>query len=109
MAGAHIVLGIFGDTDKAKRAIPNKVYEAMAMGKAIITSDTIGIHELPHADQVFLLVPVADPQALANAILELKNNDSRRIALGAAALDLFEKELKPERIVSAMLEALHQP
>ncbi|MEK7509174.1 MAG: glycosyltransferase [Patescibacteria group bacterium] len=107
MAGAHVVLGIFGDTEKAKRAIPNKVYEAMAMGKAIITADARGIHELSGARDVFALVPAADPQALASAILELKNNEGRRRALGEAARLLFECELLPERLVARLLEELH--
>jgi|SRR3989344_2584298 len=107
MAGAHVVLGIFGDTEKAKRAIPNKVYEAMAMGKAIITADARGIHELPGARNAFALVPTADPQALARAILELKNDEGRRRALGEAARRLFERELLPERLVARLLEELN--
>ena len=109
MAGAQIVLGIFGDTDKAKRAIPNKVYEAMAMGKAIITGDTRGIHELPNARGVFMLVPPADPKALASAILDLKNDEERRHAFGRAARALFERELLPERVVKQLIGELLRP
>ncbi|OGG58829.1 hypothetical protein A2765_00410 [Candidatus Kaiserbacteria bacterium RIFCSPHIGHO2_01_FULL_56_24] len=106
MAKAQVVLGIFGDTPKTKRVIPNKVYEAMAMGKAIITADTPVVHELPGAAEALSLVPVADPQALADAICALKDDESERQRLGSAARAVFDRELLPEYMVKNLLEAL---
>jgi glycosyltransferase involved in cell wall biosynthesis len=103
MASAHVVLGIFGDTEKTKRVIPNKVYEAMAMGKAIITGDTPAIHELEGASSALALVPVANSKVLAHAILELKKDQNRREELGRAARALFERELLPEHMVAELL------
>ena len=37
LAQAHVALGIFGDTDKACRVVPNKVVQAAAMGRPMIT------------------------------------------------------------------------
>src|SRR5579875_2708211 len=37
LASADVVLGIFGKTMKAGRVVPNKVFQAMAMGSAIVT------------------------------------------------------------------------
>jgi glycosyltransferase involved in cell wall biosynthesis len=104
MAAAHIVLGIFGDTEKTNRVIPNKVYEAMAMGKAIITADTPAVAELEGTKSALALVPVANGQAIANAILDLKNNPAKRAQLGKAARALFEKELLPEHMVAELLK-----
>lgn len=106
MAKAHIVLGIFGESDKSKRAIPNKVYEAMAMGKAIVTADARGIRELPNYQNSFALVPSGDSSGLADAILELKENPEKRKALGLAAREMFMKELAPEFLVEKLLAAL---
>jgi len=106
MAGAHIVLGLFGDNDRGLRAIPNKVYEAMAMGKAIITEDGSGIRELSYVAEMFLLVPPANARALADAILALKANSDKRLELGRKARAFFEHELMPRKMVAGLLAAL---
>jgi glycosyltransferase involved in cell wall biosynthesis len=106
MASAHIVLGIFGDTEKTKRVIPNKVYEAMAMGKATITADTPAIQELEGSSDALSLVPVSDAKAIAGAILALRSDESKRKHLGHAARALFEKELLPEKMVAKLLRNL---
>ena len=81
MADADVCLGIFGDTPKTNRVIPNKVYESLAEQKPVITADTPAIREL-FDERDLLLVPCAKPEALADAILKLKNNPNlaRRIA-----------------------------
>ncbi len=106
MARAQIVLGIFGDTQKARRVIPNKVYEAMAMGKAIITADTPAVRELGGASDALSLVPVADPTALAVAIRALKERPELRQDFGRVALALFDSSLRPEHLVRDLLTAL---
>ncbi len=46
IASSDVCLGIFGDTDKTRRVIPNKVYECIAMNKPVITARTPAILEL---------------------------------------------------------------
>jgi glycosyltransferase involved in cell wall biosynthesis len=106
MASAQIILGIFGDTNKTRRVIPNKVYEAMAMGKCTITADTPAVRELEGSSEALSLVPVANAEALAEAIRLLKSDEKRRIELGHAARTLFEKELLPEKMVAKLLKNL---
>lgn len=106
MASAQIVLGIFGETEKTGRVIPNKVYEALAMGKAVITADTQAIRELEGSQHALELISVADEEALASAIKMLRAHEDKRISLGHAARELFEKELLPEKIVAELLKRL---
>ena len=67
--GADICLGIFGNSDKAARVIPNKIFQILSSGKPLITRDSPAIRELlsPEMPGVFL-VPPATPTALAYAI-----------------------------------------
>lgn len=75
---ATICLGIFGETQKAQLVIPIKVYEALAMGKPVITSNTPAIRELlTHGEDVILCNP-ADSDDLAQAIRTLLSDADLR-------------------------------
>lgn len=107
VASFDIALGIFGVTDKATRAIPNKVYDAMATGKPIITSDTPATHELLRHRYDAYLVPRGDPHALAAAIEKLADDESLRLSLGAHALETYQKQATPRVIGTALLTTLN--
>ena len=80
MSRADIVLGIFGESVKTMRVIPNKAYEALAMSLPLVTADTPAIRELLD-ERSAVLVPAADPQAIADALLEcaLKLDQNRPV------------------------------
>lgn len=77
---ADICLGIFGDTAKAQRVCPFKVYAYAGVGRPIITSQTdwltratSGLGYTP-----FATVPVGDASALADKIVELADDPGLR-------------------------------
>jgi glycosyltransferase involved in cell wall biosynthesis len=102
---ADVCLGVFGGSDKAARVIPNKVYDALACGRPVVTAGTPGIRELLHDGEDALLVPAADAAALAEALRRLLELDERG-RLGAAALALYRRALTPPRIAGGLLAAL---
>ena len=61
---ADVVLGIFGNTGKALRAVPNKVYDAIAMSKAVITAETPAVRELFSGGDNCLFCRPADRKTL---------------------------------------------
>lgn len=103
---ADICLGIFGDTDKAARVIPNKVYEAIAMRKAVISADTPAIRELFTDRENILLCKRADPRSLADAILELCHNADLRHRIAEGGYRLFQERATPEKIGAELLSCL---
>lgn len=69
---ADIVLGIFGDSDKAGRVIPNKVYQALACRRPVITRSSQAYPVTLAASPAGIrFVPPDDPAALAASIEEL--------------------------------------
>lgn len=71
IGGADVCLGIFGGSGKAARVIPNKVYQALAAGKPLVTRDGPGIRELLTPRAGVRLIPPDDPEALVGAVEEL--------------------------------------
>jgi len=87
LRGAGCALGIFGSSDKAKRVIPNKVFQALACGVPVVTADTPASRELLTDGESALLVPAADSRALAATVTRLAEDPSlaRRVANGGLA------------------------
>lgn len=106
MSKAHICLGIFGETDKAARVIPNKVYDALASKMPIITSDTLAIKELLKDREDVLFCRRSDPKDLADKILLLKNDDLLRNRIAENGYSLFLNELRPVLIGKKLLSVL---
>ena len=78
MARSDLCLGIFGTSPKARRVIPNKVFDALACERAVLTGDTPAVRELLRpGDEVWVCRP-GDPEALADAIVTLRDDDLRR-------------------------------
>lgn len=73
IAGADIVLGIFGNSPKAGRVIPNKVYQALACGRPVVTrySPAYPAELLAHSGAGMIFVDPADPEAIAGAVKDL--------------------------------------
>jgi phosphatidyl-myo-inositol alpha-mannosyltransferase len=59
--------------------------EAMAVGLPVVCSDIGGYRDVVNDDRDGLLVPPADPEALAVALRALLDNPARRAAMGEAA------------------------
>jgi glycosyltransferase involved in cell wall biosynthesis len=100
---ADLCLGIFGTSGKALRVIPNKVYQVLAAGRALITADTPAARELLSPGPGIILVPPGDAAALAAAIREM-----RRRPADAAERQLRElrKRIQPKALGRDLLQAL---
>ncbi len=81
---ADVVLGIFGSSVKARMVVPNKIYQAAQVGRAIVTADTPAIREVFRPGESIVTVE-ANPEALAAALRSLAGAPERRDALGRAA------------------------
>jgi len=95
IAEADICLGIFGDTAKAQRVCPYKLYAYASIGRAIITARSAWLTSISgiSPDAVFATVKPADPEALANEIVALADNPARRSELAIASRRFYETTL----------------
>ncbi len=103
---ADVCLGIFGSTNKAQRVIPCKVYNCLAMGKPLITARTPATERvLTNMENAFLCRP-GDPEALAEAILFLRNNKSLSDRIGQAGGKYFLENLSVGAIGQRVIKVL---
>jgi glycosyltransferase involved in cell wall biosynthesis len=86
---AGCALGVFGGSDKAKRVIPNKAFQALACGVPLVTADTPAARELLTDGSDALLVPPADPEALAAAIRRLAADGALATGIAAGGLETY--------------------
>jgi glycosyltransferase involved in cell wall biosynthesis len=83
MAHADVCLGIFGTSAKAQRVIPNKVYDALACARPVITADTPAIRELLQPDDQVIVCPPGDPESLADAIALMHADGALRSSIAS--------------------------
>ncbi|MPY87141.1 MAG: glycosyltransferase [Luteitalea sp.] len=100
---AGCCLGIFGGSEKASRVVPNKIYQCMAAGGAIVTGDTRPTREvLTHGHDAWLC-PVADGRALARAIRTLRDDPGLRLRLARNAVETFQAVATPRRVAAELI------
>ena len=102
VARHDVCLGIFGTGEKARRVVPNKVFQGAAAGCAVITSDTAPQRRV--LGDAAVLVPPGDPAALAEALLDLARDRDRLRELRTAARELAEKHFTPAQVVAPLIE-----
>jgi glycosyltransferase involved in cell wall biosynthesis len=88
---AGCALGVFGTSDKARRVIPNKAFQALACGVPLVTADTPGAQELLVGGESALLVPPGDPHALAESLRKLAGDSMLARRLGDGGLAAYRE------------------
>lgn len=102
---ADVCLGIFGDSGKAGRVIPNKVFQVIQSERPLVTRDSEAIRELLSPDTPgVLLVPPASPDKLAEAILEMKKTSGQ--LLNSRLYEHVKKKIQPHAIGRKFLSLL---
>lgn len=105
MANSDVCLGVFGNTNKTKRTISNKVFEAVASCKPIITAMTPGVLEV-FKDDTMIFCKTADPESLVEKIRWVKQNREAARLIAENAYNLFKQKLSPAVVVKELIETL---
>jgi glycosyltransferase involved in cell wall biosynthesis len=104
IASADVCLGIFGDSDKAGRVIPNKVFQILSVGAPLITRDSPGIRELlDDDDDGVAFVPPADPAALLQAVYAQPRRAAR--VLHRKVVERFSRKTLAQAVTDVVVKA----
>jgi len=101
---ADVCLGAFGDSPKARRVVPIKVFVALAMGKPVITGDSPAAREMLIHGTDAILCEMANPRALAQAILLLKRDRPLRKKIAEQGYLSFQNKFSA-RVIGATVKS----
>jgi glycosyltransferase involved in cell wall biosynthesis len=108
IAQADVLLGIFGDSPKAGRVIPNKVYQALACGRPVVTRQSNAypseLQANPSSGIVF--IPPADPDAIAFEVSNLIATPKVLSALSAQAGNIYKQYFSLAQTELGLLKVL---
>lgn len=89
-----------------REGTPRTVLEAMATGRAVITTNAPGCRETVAHGRNGLLVPARDATSLAKAMGELMNDPDRVAEMGRQSRVLAEERFDVHRVNDAMIAAM---
>jgi glycosyltransferase involved in cell wall biosynthesis len=86
-----------------REGLPKSLLEAAACGRPLIASDVPGCREIARHNVNALLVPLDDPETLAQAIATLMNDRDMRIRFGRTSRQIVMAEFSSARIGSEIV------
>jgi glycosyltransferase involved in cell wall biosynthesis len=93
-----------------RQASPNKVFEAMMLGKPLLTNEDIGLADLVRTEGIGLVARYGDSASVEKALEDLMLSPTRSAEMGTRARRLYEAryrwDAQRERLVGAYRELL---
>ena len=110
IACADIVLGIFGDTPKAARVVPNKFCQALACARPVITRKSPVFPDglVQSKDTGITWIPPADPEALCQAVVHLAASSQDLETLGHKALQSYKRYFSAARVSDSVRRVVNE-
>lgn len=105
-ARSTLMLGVFGEAAKTDYVIPNKVFEALALGRPIITAQSQAVSEQFTDGEHLMLVPPGDDAQLAAAIHDLLANPDKQATIRHKGRQRIEEAFLPQHIGKLLIAQL---
>ena len=106
LCAADIVLGVFGTSPKTQRVIPNKVFDALALGKPLVTARARALEaELRDREHAWF-VTAGSPEELAEALRSLEADPTLAAEMAEKGHQLFTERMSHERVRGDLAAAL---
>lgn len=91
-----------------REGVPKSLIEACAIGRPIVTTNSIGCKDTVDDGVNGFLIPIKDSQALADKLRLLIGNRELRDTMGKASRQKAEKEFSIENVIQKHLEIYRQ-
>lgn len=100
---SHVFLGIFSNKPLVARTVPNKVFQGLAMGKTVVTSDSKAIREIDKKGEGLCLIKAIDSNSLAKTILELNRDRDLAENIALSGYKNFQNNYSPKKIGETLI------
>lgn len=108
LATGDIFLGFLQKHPSVDRIIPNKVYQGLALGKAVITANAPVMREVfKHKENIYLCNQ-ADGKSLAHGIMELKGDKKLRNKIAENGYMIFKERFTPKAVGRELLNYMNE-
>jgi len=98
MVESSICLGAFGTTPQSLMTVQNKIYEAMALGRPVVSGDSPAVRQVfKHGESIYLC-DRSNPESLASAIIQLYSNQTLRESIAMQGYHEFIRSYTLEKI-----------
>ena len=98
LANGDIFLGFLNSSFSSESSVPNKVFQGLSLGKAVVTAETEVTKSIFVHKRNIYLCKVSDAKSLRDAVIELKNDISLRIRIAGNGHKLFKEKFTPKII-----------
>lgn len=86
-----------------REGVPKALIEASAVGRPIVTTDSVGCKDTVEHGRNGFLVPILDACAVAEKVETLINNEDLRISMGRYSRKLAERDYSVDKVVEIHL------
>jgi glycosyltransferase involved in cell wall biosynthesis len=95
---------IFAFPSYYREGIPKSLIEACAVGRPIVTTDSVGCKDCVINGYNGFCIPIKNSRILAEKLEILVNNKQMRVTMGQNSRKLAEREFSVETVVKKHLE-----
>lgn len=89
-----------------REGVPRSTQEAMAMGRPVVTTDSVGCRETVAHGRNGFLVPVRDPVGLAAAMKRFIDEPDLIVAMGRASREMAEERFDVRKVNAKIIETM---
>ncbi len=104
---SKIILGIFSKSTKASNVLPNKIYDAIACKKPVITLKTAAAIELLKSGNNAVFVENSIASEIAEKIVFLSRAREKREQISNEGYRLYAQYLRPQFVVKPFLNKIY--
>ena len=91
-----------------REGVPKSLIEASAIGRPIVTTDSVGCRDTVREGENGFIVPCHSPESIAEALVKLISNKKLRLEMGKKSREIAESDYNVENVANLHLKIYNQ-